>query len=82
MDAEKYVQVIMDDETDMIVRETPTIYEADRIEREYEFVDGAVVKYEWQDAALGGFNHRFTLVTPPKSNAGQLKARVIRTIDY
>lgn len=82
MDAEKYVQMIMRDETEKIVRETPTIYEADRIEREYEFKDGAVVKYEWQDAKLSGFNHRFTLVDPPKSNAGKLRTGVIRTIDY
>jgi hypothetical protein len=82
MDAEKYVRIIMQDETEKIVRETPTVYEADRIEREYEFKDGAVVKYEWQDAALNGFNHRFTLVIPPNSNAGKIKAGVIRTIDY
>ena len=74
--------MIMRDETQKIVRETPTVYELDRVERQYEFEDGAVVKYEWQDAALSGFNHRFTLVTPPKSNAGKLKPGVIRTIDY
>ncbi len=82
MDAEKYVQLIMSDETETVVRETPTVYDADRIERVYEFEDGAVVKYEWQDAALGGFNHRFTLVTPPKPNPKKLSAGVIHTIDY
>lgn len=80
MDAERYVRLIMRDETEKIVRETPSVYEADRIEREYEFDDGAVVKYEWQDVMLGGFNHRFTLVTPPKGE--KLKPGVIRTIDY
>lgn len=82
MKAEKYVRIIMQDETDKITRETPVVYEPDRIEREYEFEDGAVVKYEWQDASLGGFNHRFSLVKPPKPNPGKLSAGVIETIDY
>ena len=74
--------MIKEDDTEKIVRETPTVYEADRIDREYEFDDGAVVKYEWRDAVLNEFNHRFTLVTPPKPNPGKLKAGVIRTIEY
>lgn len=82
MDAKKYVQIIMQDETERIVRETPVVYESDRIEREYEFEDGAIVKYEWQDSSLGGFNHRFSLVRPPKPNPGKLSAGVIHTIDY
>jgi hypothetical protein len=72
----------MQDEAEKIVRETPVVYEPDRIEREYEFADGAVVKYEWQDATLGGFNHRFSLVRPPKRNLERLSAGVIQTIDY
>lgn len=82
MKAEKYVGIILRDETDEILSETPTIYENARIERVYEFPDGAVVKYEWQDLSLGQFNHRFTLVRPPSPNPGNLSTGVIRTIDY
>lgn len=82
MGADKYVRIIMQDETDKILRETPLIYETGRIEREYEFADGAVVKYEWQDASLRGFNHRFSLVQPPKSNPGKLSVGVLHTIEY
>lgn len=82
MKAEKYVAIILRDETDKIVTETPTVYENARIERVYEFTDGAVVKYEWQDVSLRHFNHRFTLVQPPSPNPGKLSAGVIKTIDY
>ena len=51
MDHEGYVGIIMRDETDRIVRETPTVYENARIVREYEFEDGAVVEYEWRDGS-------------------------------
>lgn len=82
MNAEKYVEIIMQDETDKIVRETPTVYDETRVVREYEFQDGAVVRYEWQDAALNEFNHRFTLLTPPLPNTRKFQAGVIRTIEY
>ncbi|MEO7673205.1 MAG: hypothetical protein ABIU09_03900 [Pyrinomonadaceae bacterium] len=82
MKAEKYVGIIMRDETEEIASETPTIYESARIERIYEFNDGAVVKYEWQDQSLQQFNHRFTLVKPPSPNTAKLSAGVIKTIDY
>ncbi len=82
MKAEKYVGIIMRDEIDQIASETPTIYENARIERVYEFTDGAVVKYEWQDQSLQQFNHRFTLVSPPSPNPEKLSAGIIRTIDY
>jgi hypothetical protein len=82
MSADTYVRIIMEDETEKIVRETPVVYEPDRIEREYEFEDGAVVKYEWHDSSLGTFNHRFSLVQPPKPNPAKLSAGVIQTIDY
>lgn len=72
----------MRDETDRIVRETPTVYENARIVREYEFEDGAVVEYEWRDVSLAGFNHQFTLLRAPKKNPGKLKAGVIKTISY
>lgn len=82
MKAEKYVGIIMRDEIDQIASETPTIYENARIERIYEFTDGAVVKYEWQDQSLQQFNHRFTLVSPPSPNPEKFSAGVIRTINY
>lgn len=84
--AEEYAEIILRDEREKIVKETPTIYETNRIERLYEFADGAVVKYEWQDFPVeksrGKYNHRFTLVTPPKPNPSKLKAGIIKTIDY
>lgn len=82
MSAEEYVRIIMDDETAKIVRETPTVYKNDRIVREYEFEDGAVVHYEWQEQALGAFNHQFTLVQAPKPNPGKLRVGIIKTINY
>ncbi len=82
MSAEKYVGIIMRDETDEIVSETPTVYENARIERVYEFSDGAIVKYEWQDVSIRDFNHRFTLIEAPKKNPGKLEPGVIKTIDY
>lgn len=72
----------MDDETDKIIRETPTVYENARIEREYEFYDGAVVTYEWRDVSVGDFNHRFILIQAPKKNPDKLKPGIIRTINY
>jgi hypothetical protein len=86
--AAEYAEIIMRDESEKIVAENPTVYEADKIERIYEFADGAVVKYEWQStpdgrtSATGAFNHRFTLVSPPRPNPKSFKAGVIRTIDY
>ncbi len=82
MSTEKYVAIIMNDEIDKIVRETPTVFENARIVREYEFADGAVVNYEWRDVSVGDFNHRFTLTHPPKKNPGKLAPGIIRTIDY
>jgi hypothetical protein len=82
MSAEKYVEVIMQDDAAKIVRETPVVYEAARLEREYEFKDGAVVNYEWRDASMESFNHQFTLVRPPKPNPKKLSAGVIKTLNY
>ena len=72
----------MRDERDEIVSETPTVYENARIERVYEFTDGAVVKYEWQDVSVQDFNHRFTLVQAPRKNPAKLKPGIIKTINY
>ena len=84
--AEEYVGIIMRDELDKIANETATVYEAHRIERLFEFTDGAVVKYEWLDYPTENstekYNHRFTLITPPKPNPNKLKTGVIKTIDY
>jgi len=86
--AEEYADIIMRDEREKIVSETPTVYETDRIERLYEFADGALVKYEWQNtpdgrtSADGKFNHRFTLITLPKTNRNGFKKGIIKVINY
>jgi hypothetical protein len=87
-ESEDYANIILNDERDKIVSETPTIYEDDQIERIYEFDDGAVVKYEWQSTPAGRtspdgkYNHRFTLVEPPSPNPQKLKKGVIKVINY
>lgn len=84
--AEEYVEIILTDERDKIAKETPTVYETEKIERLYEFADGAVVKYEWQDFPDEGskekYNHRFTLITLPKPNPNKVKIGIILSIDY
>ena len=86
--AEEYADIIMRDEREKILAETPTVYETDRIERVYEFADGAVVKYEWQAAPDGRtspdskFNHRFTLMTLPEPNPNGFKKGIIKVINY
>jgi hypothetical protein len=86
--AEEYADIIMRDEREKILKETPTVYETDRIERIYEFADGAIVKYEWQStpdgrtSASGAFNHRFTLITSPKKNPHGFKKGIIKVINY
>jgi hypothetical protein len=86
--AEKYAEIIMRDERAAIAKETPTVYREDKIERLYEFHDGAVVKYEWQStpdgrtSATGEFNHRFTLIELPSPNPDGLKKGVIKQINY
>ena len=86
--AEEYAEIILRDEREKILREIPTIYETDKIERVYEFADGAVVKYEWQatpdgrTSASGDFNHRFTLITLPEPNPNGFKKGIIKQINY
>ncbi len=84
--AESYAEIILRDEREKIAKETPTIYESEKIERIYEFHDGAVVKYEWQsfqgNDADENYNHRFTLITLPSPNSGKLRTGIIKTIDY
>lgn len=86
--AEEYAEIIIRDERERIVAETPTLYTDDKIERLYEFEDGAVVKYEWQNtpdgrtSPGGEFNHRFTLTTLPSPNPRHFKKGVIKEIKY
>lgn len=86
--AEDYAEIIMRDEREKIVKETPTIYETERIERLYEFADGAIVKYEWQNTPDGRtsdtekFNHRFTLTTLPTPNPNEFEKGIIKEIKY
>lgn len=84
--AEQYAEIILRDEREKIAKETPTVYETNKIERLYEFHDGAVVRYEWQsfpgNDSAEKYNHRFTLITVPKPNPDKLKTGIIKTIDY
>ncbi len=86
--AEEYADIIMHDEREKIVSETPTVYETDKIERVYEFADGAIVKYEWQNtpdgrtSTSGDFNHRFTLTALPNPNPNGFKKGIIKVINY
>ncbi|CAN5859425.1 hypothetical protein BH20ACI4_BH20ACI4_29800 [soil metagenome] len=84
--AESYAEIILNDEREKILKETPTVYNSDKIERIYEFYDGAFVKYEWQSFAENNsaekYNHRFTLLTAPSPNPHKLKSGIIKTIDY
>ena len=79
--AEEYADIIMRDEREKIVMETPTKYGDDEIERIYRFADGAVVRYEWQSSPDGRtsenrrFNHRFTLIELPESNPDKFKKK-------
>lgn len=86
--AEGYVNIILNDEREKIVSEKPTVYEDDIIERIYEFADGAVVKYEWQNSPFGRtaeterYNHRFTLIETPSPNPNKFKKGIIKVINY
>lgn len=84
--AEEYADIIIRDDLERIASEKTIEYESHKIERIYEFDDGAVVKYEWQDFPAGkteeNFNHRFTLITLPSPNPHNFKKGIIKTIDY
>lgn len=81
--AEEYADIIIRDEREKIVSETPTVYEDDKIERIYEFADGAVIKYEWQDAPRAEpFNHKFTLIKLPSPNPQRFRAGVVKVVNY
>ena len=86
--AEEYVNIILNDEREKIVSETPAEYCDDKIERIYEFADGAFVKYEWQSSPAGSaskterYNHRFTLIKLPLLNPNGFKEGIIKVINY
>lgn len=86
--SEEYADIIMRDEVEKIVKETPTVYTDDKIERVYEFADGAVVKYEWQSTTDGRtsaeerYNHQFSLISLPDSNPNKFKKGIIKVINY
>lgn len=87
-EAQDYANIIMSDETEKIVSETPTVYTDDYVERVYEFADGAVVSYEWQGtpdgrtSPDGKYNHRFTLKELPSPNPDGLKKGILKVINY
>ena len=86
--AEEYADIIIRDEREKIVTETPTVYSDDIIERIYEFADGAVVKYEWQSSPsgrtseTGRYNHKFSLINLPTPNPNKFKTGVVKVINY
>ncbi len=81
-----YVTSIIEDIQTRFVNEKTLKYSERRIERVYEFEDGAEVKYEWQSApgkaADQDYNHRFSLVKPPMPNPEKLKNGVIKVIEF
>jgi len=86
--AEDYAYIIIRDEREKIKNETPTHFSEEKIERIYEFKDGAIVKYEWQSAPEGRtsaeelYNHKFSLITLPEPNPQKFKKGVIKVINY
>lgn len=81
-----YVNSIIQDIQNHFVSEETLKYTSAKIERIYEFVDGAVIKYDWQDipgpASVRKFNHKFTMLNPPKPNPRRLKSGVIKVINF
>lgn len=84
--ANHYVNAIIKDIQNQFVHEETITFSDSKIERVYEFEDGAVVRYEWQseENAQNGesFNHRFTLVKLPDLNSDNLEIGVIKEILY
>jgi hypothetical protein len=68
--AEGYADIVIRDEREKIVSERPTVYSDEKIERIYEFEDGAILKYE------------FTLINLPSPNPHKFKPGVVKVIDY
>lgn len=81
-----YVNAIIKDIQNQFVREETKTFSEEKIEREYEFEDGAIVKYEWQskeNSSQGeAYNHRFTLIKTPTENEDNLQIGVIKVVEY
>lgn len=84
--ANYYVNAIIKDIQNQFVREETIIFSDSQIVREYEFEDGAIIKYEWQSEDNAkkneAFNHRFTLIKVPTPNSGNLEVGVIKMVSY
>ena len=84
--ANYYVTSIVQDIQTRFVGEKTTKYSLSQIERIYDFDDGAVVKYEWQDSSvvksMDEYNHRFSLTKPPKPNPHKLSKGIIKVISF
>ncbi|MEK7725239.1 MAG: hypothetical protein AAB336_12875 [Acidobacteriota bacterium] len=84
--ANRYVNAIINDIQNQFVREETIIFSESKIVREYEFEDGAVIKYEWQSEveSIRGeqFNHRFTLANKPTPNPQEFELGVLKTLSY
>ncbi|HMS39688.1 MAG TPA: hypothetical protein PKE69_05635 [Pyrinomonadaceae bacterium] len=86
--APKKANIFTRDERKKKKNKTPTIYTADKIERIYEFHDGAILKYEWQSAPDGRtsaeerYNHQFSLINLPVPNPNKFKKGIVKVINY
>jgi hypothetical protein len=85
--AAEYADIIIRDERNKIKTETPTVYTAEKIERIYEFHDGAIIKYEWQSApddrtSAEHYNHQFSLINLPEPNLHKFKKGIVKVINY
>ena len=81
-----YVNSIIKDIQNQFIREETTSFSDSKISRNYEFPDGAIVKYEWQDeeSSIKGeaYNHRFTLVKLHEPNDGNFDLGIIKIVTY
>lgn len=84
--ANYYVNAIIKDVQNAFIREETLSFNDSKIVREYEFEDGAIIKYEWQSEAEAiqgnSFNHKFTLTKVPTPNTGDLELGVLKTVNY
>lgn len=81
-----YVNSIIKDIQNQFTREETTSFSESKIERIYEFPDGAIIKYEWQDEATAkatnSINHRFSLIKLPDPNEGNFELGVVKEVLY
>jgi hypothetical protein len=84
----RYVTAIIDDIQTAFVNERTISFSDDAIDRVYEFADNAAIKYEWRSPDFRGapgeevFNHRFTLVRLPDSNAENFELGVLKVVKF